>query len=102
MTNKLIRNTLLIAIATFAIACQSNTKNGADVPISTKPKGFIECKDPRPEICTREYRPVCATRDTGIRCITTPCPSTEKVTKATACTACADTKVFGYTAGACE
>ena len=30
-----------------------------------------------------------ATIDTGIRCITTPCPSTEQVTKSSSCSACA-------------
>jgi len=63
---------------------------------------YTECHEPRPEMCTREYRPVCAKRDTGIRCVTTPCPSLENVTKSNACTACSDVKVYGYTRGACE
>lgn len=52
-------------------------------------------------MCTMEYNPVCATRDTGIRCITAPCPSSERKTYSTACTACADPKVSGWTKGAC-
>lgn len=52
-------------------------------------------------MCTREYRPVCADVDTGIRCITAPCPSTEKKTYSNGCTACADEKVTGYALGAC-
>ena len=99
MINKISMSALLF---TIAAACQSNTKDKADTSTKNNTAGFIECKEPRPEICTREYRPVCATRDTGIRCVTTPCPSTEKVTKATACTACSDAKVSGYTLGACE
>lgn len=60
------------------------------------------CQDPRPQICTSEYRPVCATKDTGIRCVTTPCPSTEEATYATGCTACSDSRVGSYRPGKCE
>jgi hypothetical protein len=56
----------------------------------------IQCSAPRPEVCTEEYAPVCATRDTGVRCITTPCPSTEKASYSNACSACADSSVFYY------
>lgn len=60
------------------------------------------CTEPRPQFCTMDYNPVCATRDNGIRCITTPCDSTEKATYSNACTACADTRVYYYRGGACE
>ena len=63
---------------------------------------FIKCQEPRPEICTREYNPVCATKSTGIVCITTPCPSTEEKTYATGCTACADPNVIKYKQGQCK
>lgn len=62
----------------------------------------VECKDPRPTICTREYNPVCAIRDTGVRCITEPCPSSERYSYANSCTACADLDVISYTQGECE
>ena len=58
-------------------------------------------KDPRPEACTAQYDPVCATRDTGIRCITAPCPSSEQKTMGNACTACSDPKVSGWVKGEC-
>lgn len=60
------------------------------------------CEDPRPEMCTREYLPVCALRDTGVRCVTTPCPSIEWKTYGNACDACADADVIGHVRGACE
>lgn len=63
---------------------------------------FVACEDPRPEACTREYMPVCAQVDTGIRCITTPCPSTEEKTYSTGCTACSDPDVYGYVPGECQ
>lgn len=60
------------------------------------------CEDPRPQICTRDYRPVCATRDNGIRCVTTPCPSTETATYGNACDACADPAVYYHQPGECK
>lgn len=62
----------------------------------------IECKDPRPTICTREYMPVCATKDTGVRCITEPCPSKETLSYSNSCAACADLDVESYTKGECS
>lgn len=61
----------------------------------------VVCQDPRPQICTMDYTPVCGLRDTGVRCVTTPCPSTEWATYSNGCTACSDTRVFGYVAGEC-
>lgn len=59
------------------------------------------CSEPRPEMCTQRYDPVCATRDTGVRCVTTPCPSTEQKTMGNSCTACSDPKVISYVKGEC-
>lgn len=61
----------------------------------------VRCPEERAQICTRDYRPVCATRDTGVRCITAPCPSSEQHTYANACSACADQKVIKYRPGTC-
>ena len=73
-----------------------------ETPTATnKPNTFVECREPRPEICYEIYAPVCAVRDTGVRCITTPCPSEEKAAYSNDCTACADPKVRGYTTGRC-
>ncbi len=98
----LLGSTLTVLI----IACQSTPNT--PVVIQTPPPQeasapkYTQCTDPRPQICTREYRPVCATKDSGIRCVTTPCPSTKKVTYSTGCVACSDSKVFGYVMGACQ
>ena len=53
-------------------------------------------------MCTREYRPVCAWVDTGVRCVTEPCDSTEWRTYSNGCTACADARVVGHREGACS
>jgi hypothetical protein len=66
------------------------------------PASYVACNDPRPEVCTRDYRPVCAQRDAGVRCVTTPCDSTEWITLSNACTACSDPTVLGYRAGPCR
>ena len=64
---------------------------------------FVQCTTPRPEICYELYQPVCATRDNGVRCLTTPCPSTEIATYSNDCKACADPAVQGFVSGgACK
>lgn len=80
-------------------ACGSQTVDRKTKP--TNAESVTVCKEPRSPICTREYNPVCATKDTGVRCATTPCPSTELKTYASGCTACADEKVISYTTGKC-
>jgi len=49
------------------------------------------CKEPRPMICTMEYRPVCATLENG-----------SSATYASGCNACADIAVTQWTPNACE
>lgn len=92
----------IVAIAYALSACKEQKPATDNKPQPTTPVGiYTECKDPRPQACTREYRPVCGKVDTGVRCVTEPCPSTELKTYGNACTACADTKVFGYWPNAC-
>ena len=63
---------------------------------------FTQCDvENRPQACTREYRPVCAEVDNGVRCITTPCDSTDQKEFANGCTACSDAKTQGYWPVAC-
>ncbi|NNE37833.1 MAG: hypothetical protein HKN08_05960, partial [Gammaproteobacteria bacterium] len=54
-----------------------------------------------PDDCAEIYMPVCAVRDTGIRCVTTPCESTERIDYSNACSACRDPEVISYTDGQC-
>lgn len=92
---KLISKTiLLLLLGFFLIACQADLK--VKQPFTNT---LVQCKSPRPEICTEQYLPVCASKDTGIRCVTTPCPSEENVTYGNACSACSDPKVHGYIPG---
>ena len=59
---------------------------------------FIECDEPRPEVCTREYRPVCA--KVQVECVTEPCDPVEE-TFGNACDACSNERVLGYSEGEC-
>jgi hypothetical protein len=52
---------------------------------------LVSCPEPRPQICTQEYRPVCAKlQDGGFK------------TYSNGCSACTDPSVTGYREGACE
>jgi len=48
------------------------------------------CADPRPQVCTRDYRPACGLRRDGGR-----------KTYGNACSACGDPEVVSQAAGAC-
>lgn len=89
----------LVAAIWLAVACRPPhlALSAADAPPDAG-----ECADPRSPICTQDYLPVCGLRDTGIRCVTTPCDSTEWKTYSNACTACSDPDVERYRPGACD
>jgi hypothetical protein len=87
--------------AAYINSCATSSGSEPTV-VETNAEQVIECTEPRPHVCTREYMPVCATKDTGIRCVTTPCPATENVTYANGCSACADPKVLDYIAWKCS
>ncbi len=53
--------------------------------------GSTQCSDPRPMVCTMEYRPVCATLVSG-----------DAATYPSGCNACADILVKNWTDGPCE
>ena len=56
------------------------------------PDGAEACLDPRPQICTAIYDPVCAYR---------PATGMSPTTYASDCSACADPAVAGFVRGAC-
>ncbi len=100
MRNIMFPGLLIAGFVILASACQSGSNGDTDSRANPF-QVYKACKDPRPEVCTQQHEPVCAKRDTGIRCVTTPCPSEENVTITNACVACSDSKVFGYVPGAC-
>lgn len=58
---------------------------------ATQPQATNACTEPRPLVCTREFRPTCGVLKTG---------GTREF--ASPCTACADNAVSGYIAGPCS
>jgi len=71
----------VISVVTLVTGCQANP---------TKVTKQISCSDPRPEICTREYKPVCGLYSDNL-----------SKTYSNACTACSDKKVVKYTKAKC-
>jgi hypothetical protein len=91
-----------MVLAILLSGCSRSDAQETTVPNANRAlNAFTECREPRPEICYEIYAPVCASRDTGIRCITAPCPSEEQVMFSNDCTACADPHVRGYAPGQC-
>ena len=57
-------------------------------------KEIIICTEPRPEVCTMDYTPVCGLRNVA--------GEEEWKTYSNACSACSDPIVSGYRKGTCE
>ena len=74
---------LVSILALSLAACDEN-------PSSSGGNKQVPCQEPRPEICTSIYDPVCATMSDG----------TQK-TYASDCTACSVDEVVSYIKGAC-
>ena len=87
---------ILAILPGFVLLVSCTTHRVEQIPLNA-----VQCTDPRPQICTMDYTPVCATRDNGMRCATTPCESTETATYANACMACADPAVMYHLPAAC-
>jgi hypothetical protein len=66
------------------------TMTRAELAPESLPVAGGPCADPRPQMCTRDYRPACGVRRDGSR-----------HTYGNACSACADAEVTTQSAGAC-
>jgi len=96
--NYLSKLLLVSFVSLFVIACSDEQPMEIEVVAQT----VTECTNPRPEMCTMDYRPVCATKDTGVRCATQPCDSTEMATYSNGCSACSDSAVLSYVSDECK
>lgn len=72
-----------------------NNSNGTPRPSDMT----VLCTDPRPEVCTEEYSPVCGL--VQVQCIRAPCPPINE-TFPNACQACANKLTISYTQRACD
>jgi hypothetical protein len=70
------------------IGCASVSNNASPTGGSTA--DFIRCEEPRPEVCTQAYVPVCGELTDGSR-----------RTYSNACSACSDTNVSVYRLDPC-
>jgi len=86
---QITRSFSLFPLSLLLVACVTVTDEINDI---NEPGALdlILCEEPRPQICTREYNPVCATLKDG-----------EARTASTGCTSCSDPEVVGYKMGAC-
>ena len=76
-----MRRTLALAAMSMLVACSASPPG---------PDPVTQCIEPRPQVCTMEYNPVCATLLAGgIKQYASPC------------NACADDAVFSYLADVC-
>ena len=74
----------IVLMASLMTACGSSPKEGR-----TPKQRLHQCPDPRPEVCTMDYNPVCA-------------PVGEELqTFSNGCGACSERKVKGFYLGAC-
>ncbi len=81
---------ILPSLLLITVACETTVAQNTDSE-SPKEISIVKCTEPRPQICTNEYKPVCATLK-----------NTKKETYATGCTACADKYVISYIQNVCE
>jgi hypothetical protein len=77
---------LLFAAAAAPACAQQPTPAQAPAP-----PGQVTCTEPRPQVCTREYRPVCGTKRDATR-----------QTFGNGCSACADANVASHIPGPCS
>ena len=81
---------LLFAILVLVSGCQSYVKDDHSGTDSDMDAELEMCVDPRPEICTMEFAPVCGMRDGG-----------EKESYPNGCGACSNQEIVGYLPGEC-
>jgi len=79
------RNLIIATISLLLGACASGS---SDKTLAVE--GATVCEDPRPQVCTMDYTPVCGTlQDDSVK------------TYPNGCGACADTNVKSWVADAC-
>jgi len=74
----------VLLLSLLLVACGSTEQRPVDAA------AHQSCSDPRPQVCTMDYSPVCATL-----------VSQQRKQYSNACGACSDPAVISYVAGAC-
>ena len=97
LTNRVLCFTLLLTLAGcsadsgFTSTASSRAAASVKTSPATEVASAVMCTEPRKQMCTREYRPVCGQKVGG----TTGTYSNK-------CTACSNAEVKAYTVGACQ
>jgi hypothetical protein len=84
---KLLLPTLILPIFVVLTACAG----GGEAQQSPRQLLETECREPRPEVCTFQYQPVCGLTEGG-----------KWKTFSNGCQACSEAGVIGHRDGACE
>lgn len=79
--------TAVVTVGFLITACSP----APSAPTVSQATDLTACEDPRPQVCTANYDPVCGSLGEGSR-----------KTYANACSACGDAAVSGHRPGACE
>ncbi len=77
----------LVVLSFTVVACNATPEQ----PVSKMSDVSTLCKDPRPQMCTMIYQPVCGIDNEG-----------QFKTYASGCSACSHVEVKGYNEGACK
>ena len=109
MTKPIIQSVIISAVLFVLTACGGATKTVPDkveAPKLDTPVVVVKCTTPRPQMCTRQFDPVCGTAleapacKPGMLCAAVMLPT--KKTYSNSCTACSNPNVQSHTAGACS
>ena len=91
---QILNATAALMLAALAVSCAMPVPDDP-APVDGEASGTVAddfvCSEPRPQVCTTIYAPVCAEHTDG-----------DRETLASACNACADDTVSAYTKGPCE
>ncbi len=82
------RMMIVLLAANTAVACAQAIS--VEAPVSSQTL-LVACEEPRPQLCTMQYDPVC-----GLTA------NNQYKTYSNACSACSDASVSGHSPGACE
>ena len=81
------RRTLAVVVLLFSVLLQGCMSTQSQP--QSEGKLLVKCEEPRPEICTQQYTPVCGYSNKAMK------------TYSNGCSACADRTVTSYSEGVC-
>ena len=84
-----LRALTLSAVISVGLGCAQDGAQPLATPTEA-PAPTTACSEPRPQICTMDYRPVCGQHDDG-----------STGTYSNGCGACSEPSVVGHSPGAC-